>query len=71
MFRGIGAYAPDFLSIVQFGVLEHIFRQLQHKYLNHTDIILMRTSYRYRVFHELYIKLQFSASWSIHGKSLS
>ena len=34
-------------------------------------MILLRTSYRYRVFLEYYFKLQFGASWSIHGKALS
>ena len=36
-----------------------------------SDMILLRTSYSYRVFLECYFKLQFSASWSIHGKALS
>ena len=34
-------------------------------------MILLRTSYKYGVFLEYYFKLQFSASWSIHGKALS
>ena len=42
-----------------------------YKYLNNIDMILLRTSYRYGVFLEYYFKLQFSASWSIHGKALS
>ena len=33
--------------------------------------MLLRTSYRYGVFLEYYFKLQFSASWSIHGNALS
>ena len=35
-------------------------------------MILLRTSYRYGVFLEYYLKLQFSAPWSIriHGKAL-
>ena len=31
-------------------------------------MILLRTSYRYGVFLKYYLNLQFSASWSIHGK---
>ena len=34
-------------------------------------MILVRTSYRYGVFLEYYFKLQFSTSWSIHGKASS
>ena len=35
-------------------------------------MILLRTSYnRQGVFLEYYFKLQFSASWSIHGRALS
>ena len=33
-------------------------------------MILLRTSYWYGVFLEYYFKLQFSSSWSIHGKAL-
>ena len=33
-------------------------------------MILLRTSYTYGVVLEYYFKLQFSASWSIHGKAL-
>ena len=56
IFRGIGAYFPDFLSIVQLGVLEHIFRKLSLKKisinLNNIDMSLLRTSYKYGVFLE-------------------
>ena len=34
------------------------------------DMILLQTSYGYGVFLEYYFKLQFSSSWSIHGKAL-
>ena len=47
--RGIGAYSPDFLSIVQFGVfwstfsVNFLFRIYIYKYLNDIDMILLRT----------------------------
>ena len=47
-------YSPDFLPIVQLGVLEHIFCELSLKKiyinLNNIDVLLLRTSYRYGVF---------------------
>ena len=34
-------------------------------------MLLLRTSYSYGVFLEKYFKLQISASWSTHGKTMS
>ena len=49
--RDIGAYSPDFLSIMQFGVfwstfsVNFLLRKYIYKYLNNIDMILLRTSY--------------------------
>ena len=60
IFRSIGAYSPDFLSIVQLGVfwstfsVKFLFRKYIYINLNNIDMLLLRTSYtcRYGVFLE-------------------
>ena len=50
IFRGIGAYSTDFLSIVQFSVFWHTFSMnfLLRKFIIHNiDMVLLRTSCRY------------------------
>ena len=71
IFKGIGAYSPDFLSIVQFSVFWRTFSVNFLLRINNIDMVLLRTSYRYGSFLEFYFKLQFSAFGSIHGKTLS
>ena len=75
-FRGIAAYSPDFLSLVQFGVFwstvsVNFLLRKYYNYLNNIDMALLRTSYLYGGFLEYYIRLQFSAFWSMHDKTLS
>ena len=76
IFRGIAAYSPDFLSLVQFGVFwstvsVNFFLRKYYNYLNNIDMTLLRTSYLYGGFLEYYFRLQFSAFWSMHDKTSS
>ena len=59
IFRGIGAYSPDFLSLVRFGVFwstvsVNFLLRKYYNYLNNTDMVLLRTSYMYGGFPEYY-----------------
>ena len=76
IFRGIGAYSPDCLSLVRLGVFwstvsVNFLLRKYNNYLNDIDMVLLRTSYRYGGFLEYYFKLQFSAFWSMHDKTSS
>ena len=76
IFRGIGAYSPDCLSLVRFGVFwstvsVNFLLRTYYNYLNNMDMVLLRTSYMYGGFLEYYFKLQFSVFWSMHDKTSS
>ena len=56
-YMGIGAYSPNFLSIVQLGLFWSTFSvnfalKIIYINLNNIDMLLLRTTYRYGVFFE-------------------
>ena len=57
---------------VQFRTVNFLLRKYCN-YLNKIDMVLFRTSYMYgdSSNNQYYFKLQFSAFWSIHGKTSS
>ena len=59
--------ARNYLSTVSVNFLLRKY----YNYLNNIDMALLRTSYMYGGFFEYYLRLQFSAFWSMNDKTSS